>query len=186
MIFRVYPRAYGGTTNRYSIVRRQRGLSPCVRGNQRRASAEASAAGSIPVRTGEPFTGCNSPHMSRVYPRAYGGTYRRAHGQQCQAGLSPCVRGNHDPPAIGRLHRGSIPVRTGEPRQWRVGSRVREVYPRAYGGTGTSNPTNSTPRGLSPCVRGNHGVGFGRVRRERSIPVRTGEPLRISAQIKGC
>ena len=54
-----------------------------------------------------------------VYPRAYGGTQAGYQDQHYHLhGLSPCVRGNRsmaDQHEVA-IAKGSIPVRTGEPR----------------------------------------------------------------------
>ena len=112
---RVYPRACGGTSMSSKTSRSGRGLSPRVRGNLSRAPARAAARGSIPARAGEPGVLENLPWLTRVYPRACGGTVIRADRGRGPLGLSPRVRGN----LIRRRGRGdrggSIPARAGEP-----------------------------------------------------------------------
>ena len=110
-----------------------------------RLTSHATAApGSIPARTGEPSPSANrsSPGRTAVYPRAYGGTDgdgRPGLSLTSRYGLSPRVRGNLQVSGLSTdaAQRGSIPARTGEPReQPRPLERARhEVYPRAYGGT---------------------------------------------------
>ena len=57
------------------------------------------------------WTGC----APCLYPRACGGTYSRPPGEAREAGLSPRVRGNHNPPPSVPASIGSIPARAGEP-----------------------------------------------------------------------
>ena len=93
-------------------------------------------------------------------------------------GLSPRVRGN---PVLSRSRSASlrsIPARTGEPNGNESLLKNVEVYPRAYGGTSTvADPATSKP-GLSPRVRGNHLVFQVEGGDWRSIPARTGEPVK--------
>ena len=93
--------------------------------------------------------------MSRVYPRAYGGTAHPRSTTRHRCGLSPRVRGN-----------------------LRFTSRS-PVYPRAYGGTGGSMTFTPRTPGLSPRVRGNQGYSAKQHSCSGSIPARTGEPSAI-------
>ena len=90
----VYPRAYGGTADRSTAGIEAEGLSPRVRGNRYRDRRGQRTSGSIPARTGEPYSsrdeGCSRP----VYPRAYGGTRLSEICPVIRVGLSPRVRGN--------------------------------------------------------------------------------------------
>ena len=52
----------------------ERGLSPRVRGNRLRCTAQAATSGSIPARAGEPRGYRFVTVFNRVYPRACGGT----------------------------------------------------------------------------------------------------------------
>ena len=176
----VYPRAYGGTYASNPGGPAHDGLSPCVRGNRHQRRAEGDDGRSIPVRTGEPAAWLGWKKWTTVYPRAYGGTggglLRTASG----SGLSPCVRGNRPSTGSRGLRPGSIPVRTGEPMPVVLHHSLPKVYPRAYGGTIRCRPDQRDGRGLSPCVRGNLHPAPECPPRLRSIPVRTGEPVRSS------
>ena len=151
---RVYPRACGGTACPCRILGKSAGLSPRVRGNQRRRRRPLVSPGSIPARAGEPL-GLVSPHCGHwVYPRACGGTELGAVFDRSGSGLSPRVRGN--PQGVG--HRegrdGSIPARAGEPA-----ARTRKmywirVYPRACGGTANAVAKVITPVGVYPRACG--------------------------------
>ena len=72
------------------------------------------------------------------------------------SGLSPRVRGN---PALTRVRRPFF-----------------KVYPRAYGGTMSTDASLPRSKGLSPRVRGNHMRASACTGAQRSIPARTGEP----------
>ena len=76
-----------------------------------------------------------SASKKRVYPRACGGTRSRSDVAASSSGLSPRVRGNQHHDTDGRFLPGSIPARAGEPPTSPCGPCVREVYPRACGGT---------------------------------------------------
>ena len=90
----VYPRACGGTANFHRIASRSEGLSPRLRGNVVKASTSTSIIRSIPALAGERFQDMSFPLANRVYPRACGGTQRRAIQSASRRGLSPRLRGN--------------------------------------------------------------------------------------------
>ena len=136
---RVYPRACGGTASVSWWTSGTTGLSPRVRGNQLHRLGDGRLSGSIPARAGEPSNVSNSSMITRVYPRACGGTVAIGAVATGDEGLSPRVRGNRYSDRSGLHDRceGSIPARAGEPsisgrsrRSW-----SRRVYPRACGGT---------------------------------------------------
>ena len=91
-----------------------------------------------------------------VYPRVCGGTLARLCNVQRTAGLSPRVRGNRLPDAVGGGVDGSIPACAGEPQSWASGIVNATVYPRVCGGTGEYPEPPAGYTGLSPRVRGNH------------------------------
>ena len=70
-----------------------------------------------------------------VYPRVCGGTSVIMRSTRYERGLSPRVRGNHQPLDLSRIHVRSIP--------------------RVCGGTSRSLRTSACAHGLSPRVRGN-------------------------------
>ncbi len=102
-------------------------------------------------------------------------------------------------PPVPTTWRQSIPAHTGEPRcrPWvavftRVYPRAyggttiavlnrvsAEVYPRAYGGTLEAESLPLGQCGLSPRIRGNHGVVDLSDGQRGSIPAHTGEPRGI-------
>ena len=91
----VYPRACGGTNGGPGRGHRAGGLSPRVRGNQGPPAIAPSSERSIPARAGEPSRATGSRMLSRVYPRACGGTGWIPTRYRLPRGLSPRVRGNH-------------------------------------------------------------------------------------------
>ena len=93
-IMRVYPRACGGTTPRYTAGPWYQGLSPRVRGNLHQQVPTLYQMGSIPARAGEPPRTPLPEPSPRVYPRACGGTHSRCCRAPQLQGLSPRVRGN--------------------------------------------------------------------------------------------
>ena len=149
-----------------------------------------TAAGSIPAPAGEPRT-CRlglarTAHSTAravhpVYPRACGGT--KSYGQPVVVsprsfglsprlrgnpggqngrtrpmGLSPRLRGNRFALTCNDRRAGSIPAPAGEPPRPDVRVRYGKVYPRACGGTVMLS------EGLSPRLRGNHGITPPRLR----------------------
>ena len=151
----VYPRVYGGTLCRTQSRDCIRGLSPRVRGNQKRGGASARSPGSIPACTGEPADPRAPQGLNAVYPRVYGGTQSVLDRMQGARGLSPRVRGNPRRPTAWWTRLRSIPACTGEPRARVRAAKWGRVYPRVYGGTSSSRAIQSRRKGLSPRVRGN-------------------------------
>ena len=90
----VYPRVCGGTTRISSFASRVMGLSPRVRGNQRKAPPRHHRRGSIPACAGEPWSAFPTRCHRRVYPRVCGGTMSSGSRAVRATGLSPRVRGN--------------------------------------------------------------------------------------------
>ena len=177
------------------------GLSPCVRGNPKRAIRPDRLLRSIPARAGEPWTSSGPAGWSPVYPRACGGTRRVGARGRGGDGLSPRVRGNPNrgvasvvlgrsiparagepamPSRPRRRRTGSIPARAGEPRICDCNPRTRWVYPRACGGTKSRPARTPSREGLSPRVRGNPQGIRARYNRNGSIPARAGEPAVVS------
>ena len=91
-----------------------------------------------------------------VYPRVCGGTAR--------------------PVAIVAVALRSIPACAGEPRVTFAPYHEEEVYPRVCGGTAWRVRTMNNRQGLSPRVRGNHGVRREPNGASGSIPACAGEP----------
>ena len=131
---------------------------------------------SIPARAGEPLFAWREYGFVRVYPRACGGTYTTSAALTAPSGLSPRVRGNlYRLPTVTR-HPRSIPARAGEPSPPWPTMPLRQVYPRACGGTHIRGMTEVGFKGLSPRVRGNQTVISLSWKGSRSIPARAGEP----------
>ena len=179
VVSRVYPRACGGTLDLLDVVADGKGLSPRVRGNRRAGRQLSVFHRSIPARAGEPRGWRGSSGRHGVYPRACGGTGKRAHGLAPVMGLSPRVRGNLNPDRHIALDLGSIPARAGEPLPASGSWRGAWVYPRACGGTFSHNARIAPSMGLSPRVRGNPAEHFRSSAEPGSIPARAGKPLHL-------
>ena len=91
------------------------GLSPRVRGNQRRVGGLPAAAGSIPACAGEPLAAGFCAALAEVYPRVCGGTTTPPTPPTPPQGLSPRVRGNRRGARPDPDGPGSIPACAGEP-----------------------------------------------------------------------
>ena len=90
-------------------------------------------------------------------------------------GLSPYVRGKRHELIQYLGNPGSIPVCTGETRDYQLEAVNAWVYPRMYGGNFFCNEIQEQPGGLSPYVRGKHYIPTRSILCCRSIPVCTGE-----------
>ena len=172
----VYPRACGGTYAGVTPHSFGTGLSPRVRGNPYAEGLQRGNLASIPARAGEPEELRTPTVVSKVYPRACGGTRNSTHSGPLDCGLSPRVRGNLQVAHVGLLVRRSIPARAGEPSTTRPPPMANLVYPRACGGTGIGAQWAVPVLGLSPRVRGNPGRPGTARYGIRSIPARAGEP----------
>ena len=175
---KVYPRACGGTTGLFGDIDWLGGLSPRMRGNQDGAMLDKALEGSIPAHAEEPACSVCCRDLSRLYPRACGGTIEAEGKRAVRKGLSPRMRGNRLGAPTGCPHRGSIPAHAGEPYRrtpWRKGTRV---YPRACGGTFLFSSLGCSVRGLSPRMRGNQTLELRKEVGRRSIPAHAGEPKR--------
>ena len=172
----VYPRACGGTSRSFPLSAFTKGLSPRMRGNLYRLVAPPNRIGSIPAHAGEPRGWQSTRGLTRVYPRACGGTEQAIVVILEELGLSPRMRGNRRQLATQQLLQGSIPAHAGEPPCWVCWINYCRVYPRACGGTIIGARGIQVKRGLSPRMRGN------RIRQEAgrvvlgSIPAHAGEP----------
>ena len=117
-----------------------------------------------------------SASLTRVYPRACGGTVNNYEAWITRKGLSPRLRGNHRPDTARVPLERSIPAPAGEPHSWATWAPLWWVYPRACGGTYYTDGMDSTIAGLSPRLRGNQGEGLSGRRCYGSIPAPAGEP----------
>ena len=117
LLTRVYPRGCGGTGSYLAYPRRQRGLSPRVRGNPPPPGPLSLRPRSIPAGAGEPMTPRSPGAVSAVYPRGCGGTHCSLWASRPAGGLSPRVRGNHVVSSFLPARAGSIPAGAGEPAQ---------------------------------------------------------------------
>ena len=132
---------------------------------------------SIPAHAGEPARRATASTLTKVYPRACGGTERVGPAPDGDMGLSPRMRGNHGTAVANQILERSIPAHAGEPRTVSRSNENTGVYPRACGGTGWEFWNKRFPDGLSPRMRGNHKHLEPLVYRFGSIPAHAGEPM---------
>ena len=152
------------------------GLSPRVRGSQRRRSHRRHGPGSIPACAGEPTATGSRLSPARVYPRVCGGAVDVVADHPIDRGLSPRVRGSRiGPAALCRWPR-SIPACAGEPYAGHTIRSSRRVYPRVCGGAALGFTTPPAADGLSPRVRGSPHHATNRSSCLGSIPACAGEP----------
>ncbi len=146
-----------------------------MRGNPWIFGREGMKRRSIPAHAGEPVPDPVPTKISRVYPRACGGTQSVPVLVADDGGLSPRMRGNHENFGASSPSLGSIPAHAGEPGGGLISRRTVRVYPRACGGTTAEDFVVLPGGGLSPRMRGNRqlrprpGAGPG------SIPAHAGE-----------
>ena len=172
----VYPRACGATCFRGRGLFLFRGLSPRMRGNRRCAISKEVSARSIPAHAGQPSRYPLRDSGSKVYPRACGATCAwRLLGAR-RSGLSPRMRGNHNPPVVNTNNQRSIPAHAGQPSNCPLAKREFAVYPRACGATEFRDLIARACKGLSPRMRGNHSIFTGAIQIRRSIPAHAGQP----------
>ena len=196
----VYPRECGGTLERcvqffsagglsrecggteVTLWERstQEGLSPRVRGNQRRRGEDGVGFGSIPASAGEPRCCDIRANWPGVYPRECGGTCEATERIEAGWGLSPRVRGNRRIALRLRAGFGSIPASAGEPGLAGTTRPPRRVYPRECGGTEEALEDFPQGTGLSPRVRGNPRRPSQSAPTPGSIPASAGEPTAAS------
>ena len=115
--------------------------------------------------------------VTKVHPRACGGSGHPPAQRGMLAGTSPRVRGK---PAAGgpeRVVGGYIPARAGEAAHTVSPTRAPEVHPRACGGSPSISANVWRKHGTSPRVRGKPSAPFRREPRQRYIPARAGEAL---------
>ena len=136
----------------------------------------SSVRGSIPACAGKPVRH-RQPHLDfRVYPRVCGEAVWGSDGLQSLQGLSPRVRGSHDPAQAAKICRGSIPACAGKPRTDTGRPASSWVYPRVCGEATYDIDKTDLQRGLSPRVRGSRASAAGKERTEGSIPACAGKP----------
>ena len=177
LVYRVYPRACGGTLFIKQRRNSQQGLSPRLRGNGVTPSSVTAKRGSIPALAGERQIRLICELADRVYPRACGGTRAPASIFFYRTGLSPRLRGNVRCLQSALLSYGSIPALAGERRLHVSGVGRYVVYPRACGGTAFWAASARVVPGLSPRLRGNDYLTIGSVGKKGSIPALAGERL---------
>ena len=155
LFHKAYPRVCGATITSGTTMGWSEGLSPRVRGNHRKSATADVGIGPIPACAGQPGHGTVHCPAPRAYPRVCGATCRLLAAFYGFRGLSPRVRGNHEPRADKRSASGPIPACAGQPLTRRGTPITRTAYPRVCGATGRKSQTGLSLLGLSPRVRGN-------------------------------
>ena len=154
-----------------------KGLSPRVRGSQRRYALPLATRRSIPAGAGEPIGTVRVPAVGRVYPRGCGGAFDAVFLPQCLHGLSPRVRGSLPMQSTFPCQMRSIPAGAGEPWTSLNLATTITVYPRGCGGADFNADVSPSQIGLSPRVRGSQFVHRATIAHYGSIPAGAGEPI---------
>ena len=182
---RVHPRACGGSSRSRSTRRCRWGPSPRVRGKPQHLRARGTDGRSIPARAGEATTPWRGRKLTRVHPRACGGSGFYFAAPHLGKGPSPRVRGKRVRPGLFPLSHRSIPARAGEAWRYYVRKRQRTVHPRACGGSTSKHSRRGRWTGPSPRVRGKPGLGGHGCSSGGSIPARAGEARTTRGQGHG-
>ena len=171
----VYPRVCGGSNGGRTSACAAPGLSPRVRGKQGGATMNVEVRRSIPACAGEASLLLRGHTEAEVYPRVCGGSGMARPSALPARGLSPRVRGKHNPLHHARLLDRSIPACAGEAARWPTPTTGPAVYPRVCGGSGPSTGATFCGYGLSPRVRGKRIAAITPPPAAGSIPACAGE-----------
>ena len=148
------------------------GLSPRVRGKQRRGIAANQAGMAIPACAGETVPRPAIRKSIWVYPRVCGGNRVRLGYRYQNGGLSPRLRGKRPAVRHIRLPFRAIPACAGKTGRRQSAQKECRVYPRVCEGNQRLQPVHRRHLGLSPRVRGKHGPrpGYPRTITETGSP----------------
>ena len=135
---RAYPRGCGGAGRRCGGLGHSWGLSPRVRGSQRRQDGRARYKGPIPAGAGEPAITRRRRPASWAYPRGCGGASVTGTTLNSVWGLSPRVRGSQPRAVAQALAARPIPAGAGEPPGCPMSRSA--CIPFAYGVDGYASP----------------------------------------------
>ena len=174
--WRVYPRECGAALSIIEDDIKMEGLSPRVRGSLQFRHSFLLYGRSIPASAGQPMLVGDVRRMPPVYPRECGAAHIRCKSTPTVSGLSPRVRGSRVLNGGIAPGTGSIPASAGQPGTARGRTSRPGVYPRECGAAGNMLTCLRTRRGLSPRVRGSHGITKLYVKSGRSIPASAGQP----------
>ncbi len=174
VLFAVYPRRCGEHLGAHGPGRRQRGLSPQVRGTRQRQLAHGANPRFIPAGAGNTSRSRAGGPRRSVYPRRCGEHTRSSSAMRSRAGLSPQVRGTRSIHSGNSIPKRFIPAGAGNTGFDKAGRELASVYPRRCGEHSQSSKKMYRSAGLSPQVRGTHGRGFWSVALLRFIPAGAG------------
>ena len=152
---RAYPRVCGATIESTAEGPQGEGLSPRVRGNQKKSRARKRMDGPIPACAGQPVQGAYRSPFGRAYPRVCGATAQWCDQPSPVYGLSPRVRGNRCWPRASLSALRPIPACAGQPQTVISNFCFIKAYPRVCGATMLLLRLSRIGVGLSPRVRGN-------------------------------
>ena len=125
-----YPRAGGGTIEKFADDAAEKGLSPRRRGNHRSEHDVVADVGPIPAQAGEP-SATSAVACYGAYPRGRGNRIAPASVGRAY----PRAGGGTDWPHHWHAPYPPIPAQAGEPRGISTSAAIRRAYPRAGGGT---------------------------------------------------
>ena len=97
-------------------------------------------------------------------------------------GSSPCIRGGFSTKSRMEATKGTIPAHMGQIYGEVPEFRVPETHPRVYGADFSALRNTYSRRGSSPCIRGRSFYVRKEKRRQRLIPVYTGQILNFSSR----
>ena len=129
----VYPHVCGAAEYVERIDMIANGLSPRVRGSRRYLTAFRQPLRSIPTCAGQPRQKQSVRNHPKVYPHVCGAATTITTIAKSRRGLSPRVRGSHEPRAPDLMPHGSIPTCAGQPIRLPLFLPLTWVYPRVCG-----------------------------------------------------
>ena len=150
----VHPRSRGAAADADTWAADYGGPSPLARGSRDRRSSTGGQHGSIPARAGQPLLRSRPAPRSRVHPRSRGAATRNAVSLVLTQGPSPLARGSLHDDDDGRVRRGSIPARAGQPFSAGTTPPWCWVHPRSRGAAVNLTSGSVYPAGPSPLARG--------------------------------
>ena len=136
------------------VVQTASGLSPRVRGGERRPARPVQRAGFIPACAGRSHRLSRSHAGARVYPRVCGEETSGPYAMISETGLSPRVRGGVLKVRAAQGTLRFIPACAGRSPEGPSGAGDAAVYPRVCGEETRRRRGGVWGSGLSPRVRG--------------------------------
>ena len=179
VLFAVYPRRCGEHLGAHGPGRRQRGLSPQVRGTRQRQLAHGANPRFIPAGAGNTSRSRAGGPRRSVYPRRCGEHTRSSSAMRSRAGLSPQVRGTRSIHSGNSIPKRFIPAGAGNTVTPPLCLMSETVYPRRCGEHVGFQGLQSGGDGLSPQGRGTPDSIKPGENWHRFIPAGAGNTLRV-------